>query len=220
MLGLAIPIAPIASIREAHRIFADALPVVRRSQPSLGGIDGAIVAAIEDATAAVVAGEALALVTNPIAKRTLSAMPLAYPGHTAFLGKLAERHFKGSRFRPTMMLVADELKVVPVTVHIPLSAVAGTLSITLIADTLRATVAALTQDFGIPNPRIAVTGLNPHAGEDGLIGTEEASIIAPAIAQLVAAASPSPVRIRQTRCFMRKRETPTTPLSRCTMTRR
>ena len=187
MLGLAIPIAPIASIRDAHRIFADALPVVRRSQPPLGGIDGAIVAAIEDATAAVVAGEALALVTNPIAKRTLSAMPLEYPGHTAFLGKLAERHFKGGRFRPTMMLVADELKVVPATVHIPLSAVAGTLSTALIADTLRATAAALTQDFGIPNPRIAVTGLNPHAGEDGLIGTEEASIIAPAIAQLVAA---------------------------------
>jgi 4-hydroxythreonine-4-phosphate dehydrogenase len=186
MLGLAIPIAPIASIRDAHRIFADAIPIVRRSQVPLGGIDGAIVAAIEDATAVVAAGEALALVTNPIAKRTLSAMALEYPGHTAFLGKLAERHFKGGRFRPTMMLVADELKVVPVTVHIPLSAVAGTLSTALIADTLRATAAALTQDFGIPNPRIAVTGLNPHAGEDGLIGREEANVIAPAIAQLVA----------------------------------
>src|SRR5688572_13625707 len=70
MLGLVIPIAPIASIRDAHRIFADAIPIVRRSQVPLGGVDGAIVAAIEDATAAVVAGEALALVTNPIAKRT------------------------------------------------------------------------------------------------------------------------------------------------------
>jgi 4-hydroxythreonine-4-phosphate dehydrogenase len=187
-LGLNIPIASIVSIRDACRVFADALPVVlRRSQVPLGGIDGAIVAAIEDATAVVAAGDALALVTNPIAKKTLRAIALEYPGHTAFLGNLAARHVKGGHFRPTMMLVADELKVVPVTVHIPLSAVAGTLSIALIADTLRATAAALTQDFGIANPRIAVAGLNPHAGEDGLIGTEEASVIAPAIAQLAAA---------------------------------
>jgi len=187
MLGLAIPIASIASIRDAHKLFADALPIVRRSQAPSGGTDGAIVAAIEDATAVVAAGEALALVTNPIAKKTLRAMSLEYPGHTAFLGRLAAQHFKGGHFRPTMMLVADELKVVPVTVHIPLSAVAGTLSIALIADTLRATAAALTQDFGIAKPRIAVAGLNPHAGEDGLIGIEEATVIAPAIAELVAA---------------------------------
>ncbi len=185
-LGLNIPITSIASIRDASRVFADALPV-RRPATAVGGTDGAIVAAIEDATAAVADGEALALVTNPIAKKSLRAIPLEYPGHTAFLGSLAARHFNGGHFRPTMMLVADELKVVPVTVHIPLSAVAETLSIALIADTLRITAAALTQDFGIVHPRIAVAGLNPHAGEDGLIGTEEAGIIAPAIAQLVAA---------------------------------
>ena len=185
-LGLNIPITSIASIRDASRVFADALPVLRPAT-AVGGTDDAIVAAIEDATAAVAGGEALALVTNPIAKKSLRAIPLEYPGHTAFLGSLAARHFKGGHFRPTMMLVADELKVVPVTVHIPLSAVAETLSIALIADTLRITAAALTQDFGIAHPRIAVAGLNPHAGEDGLIGTEEAGIIAPAIAQLVAA---------------------------------
>ena len=81
-------------------------------------------AAIEKATAAVAGGEALALVTNPIAKKSLRAVPLEYPGHTAFLGVLAARYYGGGgRFRPTMMLVADELKVVPATVHIPLSAV-------------------------------------------------------------------------------------------------
>jgi len=115
------------------------------------------------------------------------AIPLEYPGHTAFLGLLAARHYKGRRFHPTMMLVADELKVVPATVHIPLSAVARTLTKGLVVETIRTTAAALTLDFGIRNPRIAVAGLNPHAGEGGLIGTEEANVITPAIAELVAA---------------------------------
>jgi 4-hydroxythreonine-4-phosphate dehydrogenase len=86
-----------------------------------------------------------------------------------------------------MMLVADELKVVPATVHIPLSAVARTLTKALIVKAIQTTAAALTQDFGIHRPRIAVAGLNPHAGEDGLIGTEEAEVIAPAIAEVAAA---------------------------------
>ena len=133
-------------------------------------------------------GEALALVTNPIAKKSLRAIPLEYPGHTAFLGLLASRHYPGRRFHPTMMLVADELKVVPATVHIPLSAVAGTLTTPLIARRpSTSTAAALSQDFGIQRPRIAVAGLNPHAGEDGLIGTEETELIAPAIAEAAAA---------------------------------
>jgi 4-hydroxythreonine-4-phosphate dehydrogenase len=83
-----------------------------------------------------------------------------------------------------MMLVADELKVVPATVHIPLAAVSRALNRFLIAETGRITARALKEDFGIASPRIAVCGLNPHAGEDGLIGTEEADIIAPAIADL------------------------------------
>jgi 4-hydroxythreonine-4-phosphate dehydrogenase len=80
--------------------------------------------------------------------------------------------------------VAPELRVVPATVHIPLAAVAGALSRELIVDTARIVARALVEDLGVPAPRIAVAGLNPHAGEDGLIGTEEADIIAPALAAL------------------------------------
>ena len=105
--------------------------------------DAAIVAAIEMATAAVMAGEALALVTNPITKRTLNLAHLPYPGHTEFLAELAARHGGGSRPRPVMMLVAEELKVVPATVHIPLTAVAKALTRPLLLETIRITAAAL-----------------------------------------------------------------------------
>jgi 4-hydroxythreonine-4-phosphate dehydrogenase len=190
-LAMDVSIATVASIAEAGRVFANALPVCppasTRQPHTPHGVDTTIIAAIEAATAAVSGGEALALVTGPIAKRSLQSIRLEYPGHTAFLGQLASRHFGGRRFRPTMMLVADELKVVPATVHIPLSAVPMTLTTTLIAETLQVIATALKEDFGIPNPRIAVTGLNPHAGEGGLIGDEEATIIAPAIAELAAA---------------------------------
>jgi 4-hydroxythreonine-4-phosphate dehydrogenase len=148
--------------------------------------DAAIVAALEQATMAALDGAALALVTNPIAKKSLRSIPLEYPGHTAFLGQLAAR-IAGKAIRPVMMLVAAELKVVPVTVHIPISAVPRTLTRALIVETVDITADALTQDFGIRHPRVAVAGLNPHAGEGGLIGTEERDIIAPAIAQLAGA---------------------------------
>jgi len=186
VLGLDIPIVSIASLRDAGRYFSDALPVLHLSGNGSAEPDDAVVAGIESATNSVLSGEALALVTNPIAKKSLRAIPLEYPGHTAFLGLLASRHYPGRRFHPTMMLVADELKVVPTTVHIPLSAVAGALSTALIAKTIHITAAALSQDFGIQRPRIAVAGLNPHAGENGLIGTEETRLIAPAIAEAVA----------------------------------
>src|SRR5439155_25079568 len=128
-------------------------------------------------TAAVAAGEALALVTNPIAKKSLDLVQLPYPGHTEFLAELAVRHGAPVRPRPVMMLVAEELKVVPATVHIPLSAVPGALTRALLAATVRTTAAALAQDFGIAAPRIAIADLNPHAGEGGLIGAEEAVVI-------------------------------------------
>ena len=187
-LGLDAAIASISSLADAGGVFADALPVYSPSQKRPGSArpeDAAIVAAIEEATAVVAGGEALALVTGPIAKKSLQGIGLEYPGHTAFLGHLASRYW-GGRFRPTMMLVADELKVVPATVHVRLSAVAETLTKQLIAETLCITAAALVEDFGIARPRLAVTGLNPHAGEDGLIGDEEAKIIAPAIAEVAA----------------------------------
>jgi 4-hydroxythreonine-4-phosphate dehydrogenase len=187
-LGLDVPVAAIADIGEAVALFPRALPVVRPARPTLPGgrapdADARIVGAIEEATAAVLAGAALALVTNPIAKRSLRSVPLPYPGHTAFLGQLAQRH-TGRAVRPVMMLAAPELRVVPATVHIPLSAVPATLTRALMVETGRITAHALAQDFAIADPRIAVAGLNPHAGEDGLIGSEEAETIVPAIAEL------------------------------------
>jgi 4-hydroxythreonine-4-phosphate dehydrogenase len=178
-LGLGVPLAEV-NAADAARAFATALPVypVSGSNP--------IVGAIEKATAAVARGEACALLTNPIAKTSLQGGGLEYPGHTAFLGVLAARHWPGRTYRPVMMLACDVLKVVPATVHIPLAAVPGALTTTLLLDTIRITAAALSGDFGITQPRIAVAGLNPHAGESGMIGTEEERIIAPAVAKLAA----------------------------------
>jgi len=182
-LGLVVPLQPIARLSEAAATFAAALPVL--ALPGNPGPDAAVVAAIEQATAAAAGGEALALVTNPATKRTLQAPDLPYPGHTEMLAVLAARHAGGS-FRPVMMLVAEELKVVPATVHIPLAAVPRALTRELLAHTIATTAAALDQDFGIPAPRIAVCGLNPHAGEGGLIGSEESAIIGPAVAAMAA----------------------------------
>jgi len=179
-LGLEVPIKTLARPAEAAEAFSDALPVWPVQVSALGE-DRAIVAAIEAAVAAVCGGEALAIVTNPIVKRTLDRVELPYPGHTEFLADLALRHGTAARPMPVMMLVAEELKVVPATVHIPLAAVPHALTRQRLADTLRITAAALASDFGIARPRIAVAGLNPHAGEGGRIGREEIEIITPAI---------------------------------------
>jgi 4-hydroxythreonine-4-phosphate dehydrogenase len=195
-LGLDVPVIDIERLEQAAPLFDQGLPVVRPFAAAASGRDGdaRIVAAIEAAAAAAMGGAALALVTNPIAKRSLAAVSLPFPGHTAFLGQLAERHLgrqgrrRGghARIRPVMMLAAPGLRVVPATVHIPLAAVPGALSRGLIVDTARIVARALIEDLGVASPRIAVAGLNPHAGEDGLIGTEELKIIAPAIAELSA----------------------------------
>jgi 4-hydroxythreonine-4-phosphate dehydrogenase len=185
-LGLDVPLAGVAGLAEAAERFPRALPVVRRTrrgQPAAVA-DAGIVDSIETATAAVLDGAALALVTNPIAKKSLGAIALEYPGHTAFLGQLAARHTGDRAIRPVMMLAAPGLRVVPATVHIPLAAVPRTLTHRLIVDTGRIVARALVEDFAVASPRIAVAGLNPHAGESGLIGAEEAEIIAPSIAEL------------------------------------
>ena len=182
-LGLGVPLAVVATIAEAAAAFRDALPVLRTGA---GAHDTAVMDAVVGATSAVAEARALALVTNPIAKKSLHAAGLAYPGHTELLAALAARHNPGCTFRPVMMLAAKELKVVPTTVHIPLSAVPGALTRTLLLETVRITAAALQRDFGIARPRLVVAGLNPHAGEDGMLGREDADVIAPAIAELAA----------------------------------
>jgi 4-hydroxythreonine-4-phosphate dehydrogenase len=115
----------------------------------------------------------------------LRAADFPFPGHTEFLAALAGRHY-GRPARPVMMLATHELRVVPLTVHVALAEVPRLITRALIYETVRTTYAALKRDFGIDAPRIAVAGLNPHAGEAGTMGREEVDIIAPAIADLVA----------------------------------
>jgi len=138
-------------------------------------------ASIEQAVALTLSGQASAVVTNPIAKHVMAASGFAYPGHTEFLGALAEMH--GHRASPVMMLAGGGLRVVPVTVHIALADVPGTLTAAKIIETAKITAAGLKRWFGLDGPRLAITGLNPHAGESGMMGHEEDLIIRPAIAQ-------------------------------------
>jgi 4-hydroxythreonine-4-phosphate dehydrogenase len=190
-LGLMVPLEPRAGMSEAADVFATALPLrpVPLATPARPGSPdtanaAAVIASIEQAVEAVYAGEAAALVTNPISKHVLAQSGFPYPGHTEFLAALAERHARGKKFRPVMMLASRELRVVPLTVHCALGSVPGAITRALIFETVRITYEALKRDFGVANPRIAVTGLNPHAGEEGDMGREEIDTIAPAIADL------------------------------------
>ena len=155
-----------------------AAPVVP-GQPNAANAPASI-AAIECATQLVRAGRASAVLTNPIAKHVLIAAGFKFPGHTEFLGALARQHW-GLECQPVMMLAAPELKVVPVTVHVALAMVPRLLTTKLIIETARTTMAALRNDFGLSSPRLAVCGLNPHAGENGLMGSEDHAVIQPAI---------------------------------------
>ena len=132
------------------------------------------IAAIERAVALVQAGDCSAVVTAPINKKALKdGAGFAFPGHTEFLAHLA------GGCEVVMMLACPELRVVPVTIHIALSEVPAALTPGLLRRTIEITRAALIRDFGQPSPRIAVAGLNPHAGEGGAMGSEEGAMIAP-----------------------------------------
>jgi 4-hydroxythreonine-4-phosphate dehydrogenase len=123
------------------------------------------------------------VVTNPVAKNVLYRSGFPEPGHTEFLGKLAAE-ITGVASRPVMMLWAPELAVVPVTIHLPLVDVPQQLDLDLIVETGRIVARDLTARFRIAHPRLAVAGLNPHAGENGALGAEDHAIVAPAIARL------------------------------------
>jgi len=127
-------------------------------------------------------GIAAGLVTNPIQKSSLYEAGFTHPGHTEFLASLSDTADGG----PLMMLTCDQLRVVPATIHIPLSAVPAAISTDLILQKVRLMHTSLQNGFGINTPRIAVCGLNPHAGENGSMGDEDICIIAPAIDQLKA----------------------------------
>ena len=134
------------------------------------------IAAIERAVALVQAGECSAVVTAPINKKALKdGAGFAFPGHTEFLAHLA------GGAEVVMMLACPALRVVPVTIHIPLTEVPRTLTPALLSRSIEITHAALRRDFGLSEPRLALAGLNPHAGEGGAMGREELDFIAPLI---------------------------------------
>ena len=184
-LGVNVKLAEIRP-EEAGDIFANALPVVptghaataRPGKPDDSSA-GAALASIRQAVADVMAGRASGIVTNPIAKNVLYRAGFRHPGHTEYLAELAAA--ENSTPQPVMMLWSPALAVVPVTIHVSLREALAQLSSDLIVRTARIAVAGLKTRFGLKNPRLAVSGLNPHAGEDGSLGTEEKTIVAPAV---------------------------------------
>jgi len=188
-LRLDVPCAEVAPA-EAPAAFARALPVVplglavtaAPGRPDETSAPAAI-AAIRRAVADAMAGDAAAVVTNPIAKSVLTRAGFPDPGHTEFLARLVAEK-TGQPVMPVMLLWSPELAVVPVTIHMPLRQVFSTLTTALIMETARIVARELQARFGIAQPRLAVAGLNPHAGEDGTLGTEDRDIVAPAVAQL------------------------------------
>jgi len=188
-LALAVPVAAIEP-EAAASTFLRALPVValdnavsaEPGRPDSSSAPAAI-ASITRAVADTVAGRAAAVVTNPVAKSVLYRDGFVDPGHTEFLARLA-REITGETARAVMMLWSPELVVVPVTIHLPLREVPERLTSELIVETGRIAAGDLRRRFAIPRPRLAVAGLNPHAGEDGTLGDEDLTVVAPAVARL------------------------------------
>ena len=184
-LALDVPIRVVNDASAAAAVFRDALPVLPvrlAAAPRAGHADpanaAAVIASIEGAARLALAGEAGAVVTNPLHKATLYGAGFAHPGHTEFLAALTNTAL------PVMMLASPGLRVVPITVHASLRRMLDMLTADRIVEVCRVTAAALRQHWGIAHPRLAVAGLNPHAGEDGTMGEEEITVIAPAIARL------------------------------------
>ena len=188
------PDVPIAVVEPATAwaSFKSALPVVDIGVPvsaDPGRPDQssapAALAAIRRAVADVSAGATAAIVTNPVAKNVLYRSGFPEPGHTEYLGKLAEQS-TGVSAQPVMMLWSPELAVVPVTIHLPLKDVIAKLTEDLVVETGRIVARDLRDRFGVARPRLAVAGLNPHAGEDGALGDEDLTVVRPAVERLKA----------------------------------
>lgn len=184
-LGLDLPVQVVETMSAGTAAFDHALPVLVEKVPhpvEPGQADPrnttAVMTSIERAVALTQAGEASGVVTNPISKSVLQAGGFSFPGHTEFLADLA------GGVEPVMMLACSELRVVPVTIHVSILDAVEMLTVDLIVSCGRITAAALKQSFGISHPRLAVAGLNPHAGEDGAMGREDMDIVAPAVETL------------------------------------
>lgn len=186
LLEAAAPVRVLENTHEARTVFRDAIPVLPLplSVPVIPGTPdsrnaGSVIDSITQAVRLVQAGEASAVVTNPISKDVVKQAGFTHPGHTGYLAELCD--VPG---QDVMMLAGPSLKVVPVTVHVALRKAIEQLTPELIIRTARTTVQGLKRDFGLTNPRVAVAGLNPHAGEGGLMGREELDCIIPAIRTL------------------------------------
>ena len=183
------PIEPITDPREADAAFDVGLPLIQLlsaqedvpAHPSVAGAHCSL-DCLEIAVGLARSGSASAVVTGPVAKEQLYAIGFQHPGQTEFV---AER-CGVSPGNVVMMLAGPSLRTVPVTTHIGLAQIAGTLTSALIESRGRAALRGLQRNFGIAQPRLAISGLNPHSGEGGTLGNEEAEIIAPAIAALAA----------------------------------
>jgi 4-hydroxythreonine-4-phosphate dehydrogenase len=184
-LGVDIKLADVGA-EGAAAAFARALPVVstghaataQPGRPDDRSADAAL-ASIRQAVSEVAARRAGAVVTNPIAKGVLYRAGFRHPGHTEYLAELAASN--GHVPQPVMLLWSPVLAVVPVTIHVSVREAVAQLTTDLIVSTARIVAASLKSRFGLAHPRLAISGLNPHAGEDGTIGTEETTVIAPAI---------------------------------------
>jgi 4-hydroxythreonine-4-phosphate dehydrogenase len=190
-LSLDVPIE-VVTPANAAAAFGRALPVVALGLPATaepGAPDTAsapaAIASIDRAVADVIGGSAAAVVTNPVAKSVLYKSGFTDPGHTEYLARLSFEQ-TGNPAWPVMMLWSPEVAVVPVTIHVPFKEVPQRLTRDLIFETGRVVARDLIDRFGIARPRLAVAGLNPHAGEDGTLGKEDSLVVLPAIERLVA----------------------------------
>ena len=193
-LGMDIPVVTISGPAETQNAFVSGLPVlplpaatndilqVKPGKPSVEHAD-MVIASIDRAVKLALAGEVSGIVTNPIQKEVLTSAGFEFAGHTEYLGHLTKNADlpSGLARGPVMMLAGQTLKVTPVTVHIPLEAVAPALSVERIVSVCRVVAESMLRDFSVQNPVLAVAGLNPHAGEGGTIGLQEQEVIGPAL---------------------------------------
>ncbi|MGE4281256.1 MAG: 4-hydroxythreonine-4-phosphate dehydrogenase PdxA [Magnetospirillum sp.] len=187
-LGWDVPLVQVGDVSEASAHFARSLPVLphRLAVPAEPGTPDAanapaVIGCIRHAVELTQAGLCAAMVTNPINKAALYQTGFAFPGHTEYLA-----HLLGVEGAEVMMLACPQLRVIPVTIHVSLAQAAANLTSQAIIHAGHVAAAALQQDFGIDRPRLAVAGLNPHAGENGAMGREDQDIVAPAVAALQA----------------------------------
>lgn len=186
LLGLGVEIASITEPSECAGVFTRALPVLPLEsavEATPGAPDpenaAAVIESIKRAFTYAKDGHAAAVVTNPLQKEVLYRANFSHPGHTEYLA-----HLDGPNIVPVMMLASPMLRVVPVTVHVPLITALEILSTEMIVEKSKITIAAMQRDFNIQRPRLAIAGLNPHAGEGGTLGDDETTTIQPAIDEL------------------------------------